>query len=40
MAQIYMVPPATFGGQAVAQAMKREAETWGPIIKRLGIQND
>lgn len=40
MAQIYMLPPAEFGGQAVAQAMKREAQTWGPIIQRLGIQND
>ncbi|MFF7058302.1 Bug family tripartite tricarboxylate transporter substrate binding protein [Achromobacter spanius] len=40
MAQIYMLPPATFGGPAVADAMQREASTWGPIIKRLGIQND
>lgn len=40
MAQIYMLPPAEFGGQAVAQAMQRESATWGPIIKRLGIQND
>jgi len=40
MAQIYMLPPATFGGPAVAEAMQREAATWGPIIKRLGIQND
>ena len=35
-----MLPPAEFGGQAVAQAMQRESATWGPIIKRLGIQND
>ncbi|KAG1066618.1 hypothetical protein G6F40_017763 [Rhizopus arrhizus] len=40
MAQIYMLPPAEFGGQAVTQAMQRESATWGPIIKRLGIQND
>ena len=40
MGDLYMAPPASFGPEAVAQTMKNEANVWGPIIKRLGIQSE
>lgn len=40
MQALYMEPPVALGSEALAKTMKREGEIWGPIIKRLGIQND
>ncbi|MFM9925890.1 tripartite tricarboxylate transporter substrate binding protein [Variovorax sp. H27-G14] len=40
MDALYMDPPSALGPEAVAQAMKKEAAVWGPVIARLGIQND
>jgi tripartite-type tricarboxylate transporter receptor subunit TctC len=40
MDTLYMDPPTALGPEAVAQAMKKEAAVWGPVITRLGIQND
>ncbi|MES2532709.1 MAG: tripartite tricarboxylate transporter substrate binding protein [Pseudomonadota bacterium] len=40
MDALYMDPPTAFGPDAVRQTMQREAAVWGPIIGRLGIQND
>ena len=38
--ELQMVQPAAMGPEAVRQAMQREAQVWGPIIRRLDIQND
>lgn len=40
MQDLYMEPPSALGPEAVAQTMQAEAKVWGPIIKRLDIQND
>jgi tripartite-type tricarboxylate transporter receptor subunit TctC len=40
MDTINMEPLADSGPQAVTQMMQREAKVWGPIITKLGIQND
>jgi tripartite-type tricarboxylate transporter receptor subunit TctC len=40
MNELYMDPPSAIGPEAVAEAMRSEARTWGPIIKQLGIRND
>lgn len=40
MAALYMDPPSALGPEAVTQTMKNEAAIWGPVITRLGIQND
>jgi len=40
MDAIYMEPLAESGPQAVTQMMQREAKVWGPIITKLGIQNE
>ena len=40
MQALFMEPPAALGPEPLARTMKREGEIWGPIIKRLGIQND
>jgi len=40
MQALYMEPPTALGPEAVAQAMREEAKVWGPIIERLGVQND
>ncbi len=40
MAALYMTAPSALGPAAVAQTMALEAQVWGPIIGRLGIQND
>lgn len=40
MDALYMDPPSALGPGAVTQTMKKEAAVWGPVITRLGIQND
>jgi tripartite-type tricarboxylate transporter receptor subunit TctC len=40
LAALYMDPPSEFGPEGVKKAMTEEARVWGPIITRLGIQND
>jgi tripartite-type tricarboxylate transporter receptor subunit TctC len=40
LAAIYMEPPTSLGPEGVKKAIAEEARVWGPIIKRLGIQND
>lgn len=40
MADLQMEAPPAMGPEAVRQAMVDEARVWGPIIRRLGIQND
>ncbi|MBJ2156791.1 Bug family tripartite tricarboxylate transporter substrate binding protein [Variovorax sp. IB41] len=40
MDALYMDPPSALGPDAVTQTMKKEAAVWGPVITRLGIQND
>lgn len=40
MDALYMDPPTATGPEAVSQTMQKEAAVWGPIIQRLGIQND
>ncbi|MCV0437736.1 MAG: tripartite tricarboxylate transporter substrate binding protein [Hydrogenophaga sp.] len=40
MDSLYMEPLEDSGPEAVARMMKREGEVWGPIITRLGIQNE
>ncbi len=40
METIYMEPLAESGPEAVTQMMQREAKVWGPLITKLGIQND
>lgn len=38
--KLHMERPPTFGADAVTKTMAREARIWGPVITRLGIQND
>ena len=40
MDALFMDPPTALGPEAVARTMQDEALVWGPIIKRLGIQNE
>lgn len=40
MAKLYMEPLEEMGPEAVSRMMQREAAVWGPIIKRLDIQNE
>lgn len=40
MQALYMEPPTAPGPEAVAKTMRDEATVWGPIIQRLGVQND
>ncbi|MEJ8851409.1 tripartite tricarboxylate transporter substrate binding protein [Variovorax rhizosphaerae] len=40
LAALYMDPPTSLGPEGVRKAMAEEASVWGPIITRLGIQND
>jgi tripartite-type tricarboxylate transporter receptor subunit TctC len=40
MDTLYMDPPSALGPEPLAQTMKKEAAVWGPVITRLGIQND
>jgi tripartite-type tricarboxylate transporter receptor subunit TctC len=40
MDALYMEPLEDSGPQAVTRMMQREAAVWGPIITRLGIQNE
>ncbi len=40
MEAIYMEPIADSGPEAVTRMMLHEAKVWGPIITKLGIQND
>ncbi|MEJ8857034.1 tripartite tricarboxylate transporter substrate binding protein [Variovorax robiniae] len=40
MEALQMDPPTALGPEAVARTMREEARVWGPIITRLGIQND
>lgn len=40
MEAMYMEPPTELGPEAVTQTMQREAKVWGPIIRKLDIQND
>lgn len=40
MEALQMDPPTALGPDAVARTMRDEASVWGPVITRLGIQND
>ncbi|MGJ7546252.1 Bug family tripartite tricarboxylate transporter substrate binding protein [Variovorax sp. LT1R16] len=40
MQALFMEPPTAPGPDAVAKTMRDEATVWGPIIQRLGVQND
>jgi hypothetical protein len=40
MQALFMEPPTAPGPEAVAKTMRDEATVWGPIIQRLGVQND
>jgi tripartite-type tricarboxylate transporter receptor subunit TctC len=40
MEALYMDPPSSLGPDAVRKTMENEAKVWGPIITKLGIQND
>jgi tripartite-type tricarboxylate transporter receptor subunit TctC len=40
MGTLYMEPLDDAGPEAVSRMMQREAAVWGPIIKRLDIQNE
>jgi tripartite-type tricarboxylate transporter receptor subunit TctC len=40
MAKMYIEPMEDMGPEAVSRMMQREAAVWGPIIKRLDIQNE
>ncbi|WP_332743052.1 Bug family tripartite tricarboxylate transporter substrate binding protein [Hydrogenophaga sp.] len=40
MDMLYMEPLEDNGPEAVARMMQREAAVWGPIINKLGIQNE
>jgi tripartite-type tricarboxylate transporter receptor subunit TctC len=40
MAKLYMEPLEEMGPEAVSRMMQREAAVWGPIITKLGIQNE
>lgn len=40
MEALQMDPPTALGPEAVSRTMREEARVWGPVITRLGIQND
>jgi tripartite-type tricarboxylate transporter receptor subunit TctC len=40
MQTLFMEPPTAPGPEAVGKTMRDEATVWGPIIQRLGVQND
>lgn len=40
MKALHMSPPPAWGSAAVQRVMQSETRVWGPLIKRLDIQND